>query len=245
MFKGAEMTSALTLYRSSIGKKAVMALTGFIMIGFVVFHMYGNLKLYQGPELFNEYAAGLREIGAPIFAHGHLLWIARVVLLASVVLHIAAATQLTLMSRESTGAYRAGARRYGRQHYNKATYAARTMRWGGVLVALFIIYHLLHFTFGLVGYAPGQFQPEQNGVFHVYDNLVHGFSVWYISLFYIAAMVALALHLYHGTWSMFQTLGLNSGAYNSLWRGLAVAIAAVVFIGNVSFPIAVLSGLVR
>lgn len=230
------MAAVLSLYRTTIGKKIVMAVTGFILVGFVVIHMIGNLKIYTGAEHLNVYAEFLRTVGEPALPRETVLWIARIVLLASVGLHIWAATELTLLDRAS---------RPQRYAVKKATrsYAARTMRWGGVIVLLFIVFHILHFTLGQVGYAPGVFQHEDpNNGFQTYANVVNGFRVWPVSLFYIVAMAALCLHLYHGTWSMFQTLGLNSIKYNKLWRAVAIAVAVAVFVGNVSIPIAVLAG---
>ncbi len=236
------MTGVLTLYRTSVGKKVIMAVTGFILVGFVVFHMYGNLKMYQGPEVFNEYAAGLRTIGHPVFGYEHLLWVARLVLISSVVLHIWSATSLTLQSRKTTTANAvSGMRRYGEQK-RQTGYAAYTMRWGGVLVLLFIIYHLLHLTFGAVGFGPGEYLHPHNGEFEVYNNVVYGFQHPLVVGFYLIAMVALGFHLYHGVWSMFQTLGLNNSTYTGLLRGLAILVAAAVVIGNMSFPIAVITG---
>src|SRR5689334_941919 len=165
------MTGALTLYRSSIGKKAIMAVTGLIGIGFLLLHMYGNLKIFEGPEFFNNYAAGLRTLGAPVFGPTHLLWVARVVLLGAVLAHIWSAYELT---RQDLAGRPRG------QHYTQkksiaATYAARTMRWGGVILLLFIVFHIMHFTLGLVGYGAGEFQPEGGGRFHAYENVVNGF----------------------------------------------------------------------
>jgi succinate dehydrogenase / fumarate reductase cytochrome b subunit len=238
------MAAVLTLTQTSIGKKAIMALTGFVLVGFVVFHMYGNTKMYQGPEVFNEYAAGLREIGHPIFGHEHLLWVARVVLLASVVGHIWAATSLTIQSRKSVAAQAvSGTQRYGKKT-RKTGYAAYTMRFGGVLILLFIIYHILHLTFGAVGYSAGQYRHPEGSEYFVYNNVVLGFQNPLIVGFYTLTMVFLGLHLFHGVWSMFQTLGLNNRKYDSLFRGLAIAIAAIVVIGNLSFPLAVLFGAV-
>lgn len=228
------MVSTVALYRSTIGKKVVMAVTGIILVGFVVAHMVGNLKIYLGPEAINEYGHFLREVGEPLFPRETLLWIARIVLLGSVVLHIVAATQLTILDRASRP------QRYAYQKPQQATYASLTMRYGGVIVLLFIIYHILHFTVGAVGYSSTPFE-EGN----VYQNVIAGFSVWYVSAFYIAAMVALGLHLYHGVWSMFQTLGWNSRKWNSLLRGLAVATAVAVVIGNISIPVAVLTGILK
>lgn len=237
------MTAAMTLYRSSIGKKAIMAVTGLVMIGFLVFHMYGNLKIFGGPQLMNDYAAGLRELGEPVFAREHLLWIARLVLLASVVLHITAAVQLTLQSRASTSGTLVGTGRYHHQHYNRASFASRTIRWGGIIIFLFIFYHLLHFTFGVVGYnAARPYVGEQAGAFQVYNNVIYGFQFWPASLIYILAMGAVALHVYHGTWSMMQTLGLNNGSYSKLWSALALLLAVLLFVGNITIPLAVLTG---
>ncbi len=220
----------LTLYRSAMGKKVLMAVTGLMLFGFVLGHMAGNLKLYQGPEKMNAYAEWLRELGSPMLPHEGALWIARVGLLAAVGLHILSAWQLTRMSRN------ARPQGYGRRARVQATYASRTMRWGGVVILLFIVYHLMHLTFGNVhgGFVPGD----------VYHNVVSGFQVWPVSLFYIVAQVALAMHLYHGLWSLFQTLGLNQGGADSGWRKFALAFSAIVFLGNLSFPIAVLTGLV-
>jgi len=231
------MAAALTLYRTTIGKKVVMAVTGLILVGFVVAHMVGNLKIYTGAEHLNAYAGFLREVGEPIFPRETLLWIARLVLLGSVGLHIGAAYQLTRLDKAS---------RPERYAMKKVTtnYASRTMRWGGVIITLFIVYHILHFTLGQVGYAPGVFQHgDANDGYQTYANVVIGFQNPLVSGFYIVAMVALGLHLYHGTWSMFQTLGLNSKKWNGLWRGVAIAVAIAVVLGNISIPIAVLTGL--
>jgi succinate dehydrogenase / fumarate reductase, cytochrome b subunit len=238
------MTGVLTLYRTSVGKKVIMALTGFALVGFVVFHMYGNLKMYQGEAVFNEYAAGLRELGHPIFGHEHLLWVARIGLLLAVVLHIWAATLLTLQSRKSASANGvSGLQRYG-QKKRQTGYAAYTMRFGGVLLLAFIIYHILHLTFGVVGYAPGRFIPEQHGVYNAYNNVVQGFQSPFISGFYILTMIFLGLHLYHGIWSMFHTMGVNNHKYDKLLRGAAIFVAVMVTLGNISFPVAIMAGVV-
>lgn len=232
-------TAALMLYRSTIGKKVIMAVTGFILVGFVVVHMVGNLKMFTGEEHLNAYAGFLRTVGEPLFPYQTLLWVVRIILIVSIVLHLWAATQLTLLDRAS---------RPQRYAVKKKTtsYASRTMRWGGVIILLFVIYHLLHFTFGVVGYPEGTFQhPSPEGAYQTYANVVNGFRMWPVSLFYIFSMGAVGLHLYHGTWSMFQTLGLNSKRWNGLLRNLAVVIALAVFLGNISIPIAVLAGILR
>lgn len=225
------MTGALTLYRSSIGKKAVMAITGMIGIAYVLVHMLGNLKIFEGPEPFNAYAEFLRTVGEPAVPRAGLLWLVRLVLLAAVILHVTAAYQLTRMD------WAGRTTRYAQWHPVQASFASRTMRWGGVILLLFIIYHLLHFTFGTV-------HPEfRRG--DAYHNVIAGFQVWWVSIFYIAAMVALGLHIYHGFWSMFQTLGLNNATYNRLLRGLALLFGLGIAAGFVSVPIAVLAGFLR
>ncbi len=222
------MAPALALYRSTIGKKVAMALTGLILVGFVVAHMLGNLKIFTGSQHLNEYGEFLRTVGEPLFPYSVLLWIARIVLLGSVVVHIVAATQLTMLDRASRP------ERYVFHKKQQATYASLTMRWGGLIILLFVIYHILHFT---TGAAHGNFIEGD-----VYHNVVSGFQVWYVSAVYIAAMVALGFHLYHGVWSMFQTLGLNSSKWNGLLRGLSVLTALVVAGGNILIPVAVLAG---
>lgn len=226
------MTGAMTLYRSSIGKKAVMAVTGFIWVGFVIVHMIGNLKMYFGPEDYNTYGEFLREVGYPLFPHTALLWIFRIVLIGAIFFHILAATQLTMMNQSSRPSG------YGQTDRVQPlyVYASRTMRWGGVIILLFIIYHILHFTTGTLH---GDFIYGD-----VYHNVVTGFRVWWVSAVYILAMVALGLHLLHGVWSMFQTLGWNSSRYTRFLRGLALVVTAVVVLGNISFPLAVLAGIV-
>ena len=219
------------IYRTAVGKKAVMAVTGIILFGFVLVHMIGNLHLYEGPRYMNEYGQFLRQVGAPAIPPHGALWIARAVLLGAVVLHIWAAWQVTRMSQAARPS------RYEHQRKIHTSYASRTMRWGGVIVLLFVIYHLLHFTAGSVHPDFREGEP--------YHNVVAGFRIWWVSLFYIVANVALGFHLYHGVWSLFQSLGWNHPRFNR-WRDtFAHTFAWVVTIGNVSFPIAVLTGLVR
>jgi succinate dehydrogenase / fumarate reductase, cytochrome b subunit len=228
------------LYRSMVGKKAVMAVTGIILFGFVLVHMVANLKLYEGTYQSGEYAGRayldvygefLRRVGEPALPAYGALWIVRIVLLASVVLHIWAAWQVTRLSQQ------ARPRDYVSRPKIHTTYASRTMRWGGVIILLFVIYHLLHFTTGTV-------HPDfREGA--VYHNMITGFSVWYVSLFYIVAQVALGFHLYHGLWSLFQSLGWNHPRFNRWRSGFAHAFAWIITLGNISFPLAVLTGLVR
>ncbi|HVE62171.1 MAG TPA: succinate dehydrogenase cytochrome b subunit [Mycobacteriales bacterium] len=221
-------TVALTAYRSTIGRKAVMALSGLMLFGFVVVHMIGNLKIFTGDVHFDEYAEGLRGFGKPFFGSGQFLWVSRVVLLAAVLAHIASAVSLTRTSRAARPV------RYVVHKPTTSSYASRTMRWGGVIIALFIVYHVLHFT---TGQAHQDFRHGE-----VYHNVVSGFEIWYVSAFYILANVALGLHLFHGLWSMFQTLGWGSGRFSKGVRGFSVLAAAAITFGNISIPVAVLTG---
>lgn len=217
------MSRALTFYSTSIGKKVVMAITGLILFGFVIGHMLGNLQVFMGANQMNAYAAMLK-------ANATLLWGVRIVLLVAVILHIVAAVQLTRMSQRS---------RPEGYHYKdviQADYAARTMRWSGPIIAVFVIYHLLHFTTGSVH--------PQFDAHDVYRNVISGFRVWPVSLFYIIAMVALAFHLWHGVWSMFQTLGLINPKSDKIIHRLAAIATLALVIGFISIPMAVLAGLI-
>jgi succinate dehydrogenase / fumarate reductase cytochrome b subunit len=221
----------VNFYRSQLGKKIVMAVTGIVLFGFILGHMLGNLKLYLGPHALNGYAEGLRDLGEPFTPRTFLLWVARSVLLVSVVMHITSATQLTLINRK------ARPEDYTKRDWIAANYASRTMRWGGVIILLFVIYHLMHFTFGAVH--PDFVRGD------VYHNVVTGFRVPWVSGFYMVAQLALGMHLYHGLWSLFQSLGWNHPRFNPLRRVFAQTFAVVVTVGNVSFPIAVLTRLVK
>lgn len=225
------MTWFGNLYRSAVGKKAVMAATGVILFGYVAIHMVGNLKLYLGPEHMNEYAHFLRNVGAPAVPEHGVLWLVRIVLLVAVVLHVHAAYALTMMNREARPSG------YRDRGFVKATYAARTMRWGGVILLLFVLYHILHLT---TGQAHRSFVPGDP-----YHNLVAGFRVWWVSAIYIVANLALGLHLFHGLWSMFNSLGLTNPRFEGWRRNFALGFALVITAGNLSFPIAVLLGIVR
>lgn len=211
-----------------------MAITGIFLFGWIFAHMLGNLKLYMGPEHLNEYAKWLRTMGSPAVPYEVPLWIVRGLLLIAVWLHIQAATQLTLMNRAARPVA------YEERDYVVGTYAARTMRWGGVIIALFVFYHLAHLTWGW-SVAPPMRYVEGDP----YANVVAGFQVWWVSAIYIVANLALGLHLYHGLWSMFNSLGLNHVKFNAWKRIFATAFALVITVANVSFPIAVLIGIVR
>jgi len=218
------ITRASSFLSSSIGRKVVMALTGLVLFGYVVVHMLGNLQIYLGPQALNAYAVKLREMPA-------LLWGVRGLLLVSVLLHVWAAASLT---RTNMSARRIG---YREQRHRESTYASRTMRWSGVILLLFIVYHLLHLTLGTVhpSFVPGD----------VYHNVVSGLRTGIAPFFYILAMLALGLHMYHGVWSLLQTVGLSHPRYDRLRYAFAAFITAVVVLGNLSFPIAALTGLVK
>ncbi len=220
------VTGLMNYYRTSTGKKMVMAVTGFIVFGFVFVHMLGNLQVFAGPEQLNRYAHFLQGLG-------ELLWLMRAIMLVAVVLHIVAATQVTL---QSWAARPVG---YAVQRYRETTYAARTMRWGGPIIGLFILYHLMHLTWGVVGPTADHFQKED-----VYRNVVTGFQDPLVSGIYIVAMIAVGLHLYHGVWSMLQTMGISNPKGNKWRKSLAVLFALAVTVGNISMPVAVLAGVI-
>jgi succinate dehydrogenase / fumarate reductase cytochrome b subunit len=222
------------LWDTVIGKKVVMAITGAVLILFVMGHMIGNLKIFAGANAIDPYARFLREVGAPELSYGQLLWVIRSVLLLCVALHITAAVQL---SRISWAARPIG---YKVKREIESTLAARAMRWGGVLLVAFVIFHLLHLTGGIVGFRPGQFRDLA-----VYQNVQAAFTVWPVSLFYIVAMGALCLHLSHGIWSILQTLGWNTARNEAKLRGISRFIGIVVFAGFASVPAAVLAGWLR
>jgi succinate dehydrogenase / fumarate reductase, cytochrome b subunit len=214
------------LFSSTIGKKAVMAATGLLLYGFVVVHMIGNLQVYLGPEAINAYGAFLHG-----FLHGQGLYLARGVLLLATLLHLWAALSLTLQN--------ASARAVGYREWQarESTYASRTMAWSGPLLLAFILYHLAHFT---TGAAHPEFVPGD-----VYRNMVVGFQNPFASAFYILAMLALGLHMYHGFWSMLQTLGLSHPRWNRVRRTLSGLLAFGVAAGNISMPVAVLTGVLH
>lgn len=203
-----------------------MAASGLVLYGFVIAHMIGNLQVYLGAEAINAYGEFLQS-----FLHGQGIWIARATLLLAVGLHVWAAVALTL------GNWSARPAGYREWQARESTYASRTMVWSGPLLALFIVYHLAHFT---VGSAHPDFVRGD-----VYRNVVVGFQNPFAAGFYILAMLALGLHMYHGFWSMLQTLGLSQPRWNRIRRGLSLLLAFVVVAGNVSIPLAVLLGVVH
>ena len=224
----------MAFWHTMIGKKVVMAVTGVVLIGFVIAHMLGNLKIFLGAEAIDTYAAFLRTMGEPLFSYSVLLWVVRIALLTCVGLHITAAVQLTLMNQAARPIG------YAAKRDIETTWAARTMRWGGALLVAFVVFHLLHLTGGLVGFGEGQFKHLA-----VYQNVVAAFAVWPIALFYIVAMGALCLHLDHGIWSMLQTLGWNTARNETTLKIISRVIATVVFLGFTSVPVAAMAGWLR
>jgi succinate dehydrogenase / fumarate reductase cytochrome b subunit len=219
-------SGSLRFWQTTVGKKAIMAITGLLLFLFVLGHMAGNLQIFEGPGKINKYAALLKSLPA-------LLWTTRIVLLAAVILHIWSSFQLWLLQREARPIG------YIKKTNINSTYASRTMQWSGPILLAFIIWHLLQFTFGAVH--PGGPFVEHD----VYNNVVLGFQVWPVSLFYIIAMSMLCYHLYHGLWSMFQSLGFSHPVYTPILKTLAKVVAIVLAIGYISIPVAVLAGLIK
>lgn len=218
-------------FSTAIGKKWVMAVTGLGLMGFVFAHMVGNLKMFLGPEEFDAYAEALKTLLYPIIPETGVLWIFRFGLIVMFGLHITSAYQLTRMN------HRARPVKYqSPRDYIAANFAARTMRWTGIIVGLYLLFHLADMTWGLL-------DPEfVKGA--AYNNLVTSLSRPPVAAIYIAANLALGIHLFHGGWSMFQSLGLNSPRYNNARKAFAAGFAIVVAGMNCFFPIAVLTGIV-
>jgi len=222
------VTSVSTLYRSTIGKKIVMAVTGLLMLGFVVVHMAGNLKIFFGEQEFNHYAHWLRTIGEPLVHETWFLWIQRFVLTVALIAHIWAAASLSKADLR--------ARPVGYQHRRTGGYATSTMRWGGVILLLFIVYHVLDLTVGVANPAADDASP--------YGRVVADFNVWYITLAYVVAMGALCLHIAHGLWSAANTLGVNA-ATTAAYRTVALAVAVAITLGFLLVPFGVVFGVLE
>jgi len=228
----------LGFYRSAIGKKWIMAITGLAIILFVLAHMVGNWKIFL-PEVdgipdIDVYAEALRQLLVPFAPEHVVLWLLRTGLIIAFLLHIHAAYALTLMNR------RARPDEYqGPRNYVAANYASRTMRWSGTIFGAFLLFHLADLTWGIQPAAPETWDRGE-----VYANFVATFSRAPVTIFYVVAMVLLGLHLYHGAWSMFQSLGINHPRFNAARRVFAVGLAILVTVGNAIMPLAVLFGLV-
>jgi succinate dehydrogenase / fumarate reductase cytochrome b subunit len=218
-------------YRSAVGKKWVMALTGIMIMGFVFFHALGNLKVYLGAQDFNHYGEWLRSLLVPFVPRTVTLWLLRIGLITAFALHIHSAYSLTRMNqRANAGGYQQS------RDWQAASAASRSMRWTGVVFGLFLLFHLADLTWGTVN--PDFVRGD------VYRNFVASFSRPPVAIIYIVANLALGLHLFHGAWSMFQSLGVNNPRWNSWRRSFAMGFAALIAGVNIMFPIAVLTGAV-
>jgi succinate dehydrogenase / fumarate reductase cytochrome b subunit len=224
----------LDLYSTSVGKKYVMALTGIMGLGFVLMHMIGNLKMYLGPKDYNHYAEFLRNgLLVPILPRTVALWLLRGGLIAAVLGHLHAAITLTKLNREARSVKYQSAR-----DYQAANFASRTMRWTGIIVVLFLVWHLMDFTQG--AWNGGHFVRGQ-----AYQNVFHSFDRPVVAIAYIVANLALGVHLFHGVWSLFQSMGWSNPRFNKWRRHLAAGFTTIVVAGNVSFPLAVMFKIVE
>ncbi len=222
------------LYRSTIGKKVIMAVTGLLLVAFVIGHMAGNLQVFIGPAKMNGYAAFLKSTG-------ELLWLVRIGLLVALLLHVLMAWQLTQIKRAARPVA------YAMRAPQVSTAASRTMRWGGVLLLVFIVFHILHFTTGtLFGIAsrPDARYPAFSAS-DVYGNVLSAFHTPWVVLFYVVSMLFLLLHLFHGAWSSVRTLGLATPSRHPLHRRVSTALALVVWLGFTAVPVAVFLGVIQ
>ena len=223
----------LTFYRSTIGKKIIMAVTGLIGLGFLIVHIAGNLQAFAGASKLNAYGALL---------HGpldELTWLVRIVLIVAVILHVLMAYQLT---QRSAAARPTG---YQRRTPQVSTLASRTMKWGGVLLLVFIVFHILHFTTQTIDPGGVRGLTDSQGHRDVYGNIVASFRIWWVSAFYIVSMIALGMHLYHGAWSSVRTLGYAKASAHPLHRRIALTIAVIVWLGFTLVPVGVIAGILR
>ena len=222
----------LEIYQSAVGKKWVMALSGLVLMGYVFAHMLGNLKMYLGAEQLNHYGEWLREMLEPALPRTGALWLMRGLLITAFAVHIHAAYSLTRMNHRSRPTRYASDR-----DYVAANFASRTMRWTGIIVALFVVFHLMDLTWGNAN--PDFVRGDP------YHNLVESFSRVPVAIAYIVANLALAVHLFHGAWSLFASLGVNHPRFHRWRRRFAAGFATLVLVGNVSFPVMVLAGVVE
>jgi succinate dehydrogenase / fumarate reductase, cytochrome b subunit len=220
-------------YRSTIGKKVIMAVTGLIGIGFVILHMAGNLQVFVGADKINAYGALLH---GPL---AELTWLLRITLIVAVVLHVLMAYQLT---RIAGNARPVG---YKKREPQVSTLASRAMRWGGVLLLVFIVVHILHFTTRNIDPAGYAARTDASGHADVYGNIVGSFHIWWVSLFYIVSMIALGLHLFHGAWSSIRTLGYAKPSENPLKRRIALGLTAIIWAGFTLVPLGVIMGILK
>ncbi|MBV8832467.1 MAG: succinate dehydrogenase cytochrome b subunit [Acidobacteriaceae bacterium] len=223
---GAHETRPARFWESTNGQKAIMAVTGAILFLFVIFHMIGNLQVFEGPEQINFYGFALRRFP-------EVLWGVRIILLIAVALHIW--SSVNLVSRK----LKARPVAYTKRQNTASDYASRTMYWSGPIILAFIIYHILHLTAGVL-------HPQSTFIEgDVYHNLVSGFQVWYVSAWYIFSMILLGFHIRHGAWSMFQSLGMNHPRHTPILKNLAAVVAVIIVVGYISIPISILLGIIK
>jgi succinate dehydrogenase / fumarate reductase cytochrome b subunit len=210
-----------------------MAVTGILLVLFLFAHMAGNLKIFFGGPTFDHYAAWLRTIGEPLLPKTWYLWIQRTGLTVAVIAHIVAASVLTVRARKARPV------KYAHRPKVQGSYAARTMRWGGVIVVLFVIFHILDLTTGTLNPVGDKSNP--------YGNVVADFAPhrWYVTLFYALAIVAVGFHLRHGIWSAARTLGQQTARGERIWKAVALILSIVLVVGYLSVPFAVITGLVK
>jgi succinate dehydrogenase / fumarate reductase cytochrome b subunit len=223
----------LDFYRSTVGKKVIMAVSGLIWVGFVILHMAGNLQAFLGAEKLNNYAAML---------HGPLeevVWLQRVALFVALVLHVLMAWQLTRRAAQARPV------EYKMRTPQVSTTSSRLMRWGGVILLVFIVLHILHFTTRDIGPAGFDGQVDAAGHFDLYFAVVASFRIWWVTALYVATMVFLGFHLWHGAWASIRTLGYAKPSDNPLKRRIAAGLATVVWVGFILVPIGVLVGIIR
>jgi succinate dehydrogenase / fumarate reductase, cytochrome b subunit len=228
-------TASVSIQATSIGKKLLMAASSIILFLYVIGHLAGNLKIFFGPDPFNEYAAWLRVAGSPLFPSEGVLWIARVVLLGALLVHVGAYVQLWLQKR------RARTTRYRTFDPQVFSWMSRAMMWGGIAILGFVVFHILHLT-------TGHIQPDPVAGFDLHDpyaNLVAGFTVWWVTGIYVIGVIALGMHLYHGIWSAMQTFGVNNPNYNRFRRPSAAGLAILITVGYLVIPVSVMTGMVR
>jgi succinate dehydrogenase / fumarate reductase cytochrome b subunit len=217
---------------TTIALKMLMAVTGVIFLGYVLLHMYGNLKAFAGHDAYNDYAEHLRTLGEPMLPYAGFLWVLRVVLIVALVLHVWAAWKLTLRAR------RARSVRYRVKRNSSSSPASRLMRWGGLALLLFVVWHLLNFTVGKVNVTGG---PTNDP----YNLLVDSFATWWLTVIYLLAMVALGMHLWHGVWSAAQTLGVTNNARARRNAKIGGMVAAVLIAGGFALvPLFILAGVI-
>ena len=230
------LTTSQRAARSTVALKALMAVSGIVLIGYLLAHMYGNLKVFAGQAAFDDYAHHLRTIGEPVLPHTGLLWVIRIVLLVAVAAHAYAAVKLWKRNHRGRG----GAKRYHAPRAARGvqrSYSSFTLRWGGIIIALFVVFHLLNFTWQVI--TPGGASASP------YERVVNGFSVWWLVVAYTVAMLAVGFHLRHGTWSALTTLGLNTSTVARHRLNLiAYAVAGIVTVGFLLPPYSILFGLV-